>query len=102
LALFDAMNPGSFYEYMQNGALIQFEGPGRERVMVGRVGISADGTQVTSTTDGEAGRFWALLDIAWMDAWTEARRLLQLPVPAPPATTANMSVTGPVPGMLRV
>jgi hypothetical protein len=92
LSAFYVMDKWFFERHILHATLIHYVGPSDVKVMLNRIGISADGTRVQNTTFGERYVYWGILDVAWNDAWAEARRALQLPVPTWHAPARDMVV----------
>jgi hypothetical protein len=65
---------------------LQGSGRARLQVMLGRVRFNEAKDEIVGTTDGRAGD---VLDALWVNAWSEARRLLGLPMPPPSSATVR-------------
>jgi hypothetical protein len=63
------------------------------QIMMGRVTLDDSGRRIVATSDGERKH---VLNALWIDAWTESRRLLQLPVPPRVNVTVADIFTAPV------
>jgi hypothetical protein len=86
-----------FEQHIAQATAIHFTAPPNLKVMRYRVTLSKDGTRIVDTTDGKRGGNWGALDLMWVDAWSEARRLLDLPMDAPRSVPSEDMVRSPPP-----
>jgi hypothetical protein len=100
LSAFYHDEPTYFRQNSPLATLLHFVSQPHEKVMVGRISFSEDGTQVLGTTLGKRISRHPLLDAMWIEQWIEAQQLLGLHIEWPGPPRASMATIGYFTGVL--